>query len=122
MRNQSKGRGISFFEAGNFYPDFILWLIEGNKQFISFIDPKGLRYVDGWEDPKIRFYQTIKERQKSLESKSEEVILNSFIISVTPYNDLNWRGDHSKNEFEEHHVLFQEDGIQYIEKMFDIIG
>lgn len=122
LRNQSKGRGISFFEAGNFYPDFILWLIEGNKQFISFIDPKGLRYVDGWEDPKIRFYQTIKERQKSLESKSEEVILNSFIISVTPYNDLNWRGDHSKNEFEEHHVLFQEDGIQYIEKMFDIIG
>lgn len=21
----SKGRGVGFFEAGNFYPDFILW-------------------------------------------------------------------------------------------------
>ena len=24
-------RGIGFFEAGNFYPDFILWLLVGKK-------------------------------------------------------------------------------------------
>ena len=27
LRNMSRGRGIGFFEAGNFYPDFILWLV-----------------------------------------------------------------------------------------------
>ena len=27
LRNLSKGRGVGFFEAGNFHPDFILWLI-----------------------------------------------------------------------------------------------
>src|SRR5690606_32243511 len=26
LRNLSKGKGIGFFEAGNFHPDFILWL------------------------------------------------------------------------------------------------
>lgn len=27
LRNQSKGKGIGFFEAGGFYPDFILWIL-----------------------------------------------------------------------------------------------
>lgn len=27
LRNLSKGRGVGFFEAGNFHPDFILWLL-----------------------------------------------------------------------------------------------
>ena len=29
LSNLSKGRGIGFFEAGNFYPDFILWQVHG---------------------------------------------------------------------------------------------
>src|SRR5208337_2785769 len=47
LRNMSRGRGIGFFEAGNFYPDFILWLLAGGKQYINFIDPKGLRNLKG---------------------------------------------------------------------------
>ena len=47
LRNLSKGRGIGFFEAGNFYPDFILWLVIGGKQYVSFVDPKGLRNLEG---------------------------------------------------------------------------
>jgi hypothetical protein len=31
LRNQSRGRGVGFFEAGNFYPDFILWLVDGKR-------------------------------------------------------------------------------------------
>ena len=27
LRNLSKGRGVGFFEAGNFHPDFIVWLL-----------------------------------------------------------------------------------------------
>jgi hypothetical protein len=41
LRNLSRGRGIGFFEAGNFYPDFILWLLVDGKQYVNFIDPKG---------------------------------------------------------------------------------
>lgn len=43
LRNLSKGRGVGFFEAGNFHPDFILWLLIGNQQHVIFVDPKGIR-------------------------------------------------------------------------------
>ncbi|HRF40643.1 MAG TPA: hypothetical protein PK198_17745, partial [Saprospiraceae bacterium] len=46
LRNMSRS-GVGFFDAGNFYPDFILWLIEGERQYVAFIDPKGLRQVEG---------------------------------------------------------------------------
>ena len=52
----SRGKGIGFFEAGNFYPDFILWLLIGEHQYVTFIDPKGIVHLEGGDDPKIRFY------------------------------------------------------------------
>ena len=61
LRNMSRGRGIGFFEAGNFYPDFIVWMLAGKKEYVSFVDPKGIRNLEGPNDPKIRFYRTIKE-------------------------------------------------------------
>ena len=61
LRNMSRGRGIGFFEAGNFYSDFILWLVEVDRQLVTFIDPKGIRNLAGLSDPKVAFYQTIKE-------------------------------------------------------------
>ena len=42
LRNESR-KGIGFFEASGFYPDFILWVNEGQKQRVVFIDPKGIR-------------------------------------------------------------------------------
>lgn len=86
LRNMSKGRGIGFFEAGNFYPDFILWLLTGKTQFVTFVDPKGIRNLEGPDDPKIRFYKTIKEIETRFADPS--VTLNSFIISNTPYKDV----------------------------------
>ena len=65
LRNLSKGRGVGFFEAENFHPDFILWLIVADRQFISFIDPKGIRNL-GFSDPKIQFFQTIKDIERRL--------------------------------------------------------
>ncbi|MCV4607674.1 hypothetical protein OFB74_32735, partial [Escherichia coli] len=82
----SRGRGIGFFEAGNFYPDFILWLLINGKQYVNFIDPKGLRNLDGPEDPKIEFHSTIKQLQSRL--KDQDVILNSFIISSTSFENI----------------------------------
>ncbi len=58
-----QGKGVGFFEAGNFHPDFILWLLVGNTQHIIFVDPKGIRQV-GVTDPKVQFYNTIKEIEK----------------------------------------------------------
>jgi len=119
LRNQSKGRGIGFFEAGNFYPDFILWLLADNRQYVNFIDPKGLRNIDGLTDPKIVFHRTIKELEVRL--TDPEVILNSFIISSTPFPEISWWAEGmTKEKFEEHNVLFQrEDKNSYIAKMLN---
>ncbi|WP_457147175.1 DEAD/DEAH box helicase family protein [Mycobacterium sp. URHB0021] len=124
LRNMSRGRGIGFFEAGNFYPDFILWLLDGSgRQFVTFIDPKGLRNLDGPDDPKIRFHITIKEIQQRLGDPA--VILNSFIISNTRVPEVAWWNDGmTKQHFEARNVLFQqEDRASYIEKLLNkIVG
>jgi hypothetical protein len=36
-RNMSRGKGVGFFEAGNSHPDFILWMLVGGKQYVTFI-------------------------------------------------------------------------------------
>jgi len=118
LRNMSKGRGIGFFEAGNFYPDFILWLLVGKKQYVTFVDPKGLRNLDeGLANPKVQFYRKIKEIEARLADPS--VILNSYIVSPTPYQTIPMWGDRiSKAELEKCHVLFQkEDRDIYVERL-----
>jgi hypothetical protein len=117
LRNLSRGRGIGFFEAGNFYPDFILWLLVDGRQFVTFIDPKGLRYLEGPLDPKIRFYRTIKELEQQLGDPA--VVLNSFIVSSTRVPEVAWwGGGMAKKEFEARNVLFQrEDRTTYIERL-----
>jgi superfamily II DNA or RNA helicase len=107
LRNMSKGRGVGFFEAGNFYPDFVLWLLDGEKQYVSFVDPKGILNLAP-NDPKIEFYKTIKNVERQLGDKN--VILNSFIVSVTPYHKVrNTHGAESQEDFASKHILFQED-------------
>jgi len=108
LRNVSK-RGIGFFEAGNFYPDFILWLLVGKKQYVTFVDPKGLRQLDdGASNPKVQFYKTIKDIEARLADPA--VILNSFIVSPTPFENIPMWGDGmSKGDLQKCHVLFQKD-------------
>ena len=31
LRNLSRGKGVGFFEESNFYPDFILWIVDEKK-------------------------------------------------------------------------------------------
>ncbi len=116
LRNMTRGKGIGFFEAGNFYPDFILWLLYPDTQYVTFIDPKGIRNLEGETDPKIDFYRTIKEIERDLGDPG--VVLNSFIIANTPYRNLKaWKL--SKAEIEARNVLLQEDDRStYIEKLF----
>ncbi|HMP80074.1 MAG TPA: hypothetical protein PKD54_11525 [Pirellulaceae bacterium] len=117
LRNMSRGRGLGFFEAGNFHPDFILWLLSESRQYVTFVDPKGIRNLEGLGDPKIQFCRRIKELEARLGDPN--VVLNSFIISNTPYQQVRWwTKELSKDEFTKAHVLFQqEDCATYINHM-----
>jgi len=120
LRNQSK-TGLGFFTEGNFYPDFIMWIKKDEKQYISFIDPKGLVNLNTKDDPKINLSIKIKEIEEKL--NDEDVILNSFIVSVTPYGVIKWVQDTlEQSELEDKNVLFQKDDKDaYVGKMFDKI-
>lgn len=120
LRNQAK-TGVGFFLEGNFYPDFILWIKKNNsKQYVSFIDPKGLRNIKGFSDPKINFCKKIKEIEGLL--KNEHIILNSFIVSNTPREQIKWWGSSEGNEddFQNNHILFQDEN-NYLKDMFSKI-
>ena len=120
LRNQSKGKGVGFFEAENFYPDFIIWIVHDDKQYVSFIDPKGLTRVHGFDDPKIRFHRTIKDIENRLGDPN--IVLNSFIISNTFRREIAWwsKGSTKEQDFSNKHVLFQkEDKTTYISELIE---
>ncbi len=106
LRNLSRGRGVGFFEAGNFHPDFILWLIDGASQRVIFVDPKGVRNV-GASDPKIQFHKTIKEIEQRLGDPN--VCLDSFIVSNTASATMRMLWGMTKPQMEQSHILFQEE-------------
>ncbi|MBT2999691.1 MAG: DEAD/DEAH box helicase family protein [Candidatus Thiodiazotropha sp. (ex Ctena orbiculata)] len=115
LRNMSKGRGVGFFEAGNFHPDFIVWLLVDGQQYITFVDPKGIRNL-GLTDPKIQFYETIKEIETRL--GDPKVTLNSFVISNTPSHVMKLLWGVEKDDMESMHILFQEeDKDSYVEAL-----
>ncbi len=117
LRNLSRGKGVGFFEAGNFHPDFILWMLLGDKQYVTFIEPHGLMH-EGLGSEKILFHKRIKDVEKRM--NDPKVILNSFILSDTKYPRLKW--GKTQEELEDMHVLFmedlKEDNESYIDKLF----
>jgi hypothetical protein len=106
LRNQSRGRGVGFFEAGNFYPDFILWRLDGATQRITFVDPKGVRNVP-WGDPKLGFGATIKDIEQRLTDPA--VKLASVIVSNTPRGDAMQQWGKSAEEIAQQGIVFQSD-------------
>jgi hypothetical protein len=117
LRNLSKGRGVGFFEAGNFHPDFILWLLIGGQQRVLFVDPKGIRNL-GATDPKIRFHETVKEIEQRLGDPN--VRLDSFIVSNTPSHTMTRQWNMPKAEMSTRHILFQqEDQDTYVRTMLE---
>lgn len=115
LRNLSKGRGVGFFEAGNFHPDFIVWLVADGQEYISFVDPKGIRNISA-KDPKIKFYSTIKDIERRLGDRA--VTLNSFVISNTPSHEMRMLWGVDKTQMLAWNVLFQrEDADNYIEML-----
>lgn len=121
LRNKSKV-GMGFFEAGNFYPDYILWIDTDDKQYISFIDPKGLMHIMP-DDPKIKFYEKIKDLEVRLAPSAgdKQIVLNSFIMSSTRGANLReWWGMKKPSEHEAMNVYTLDDA-KCIEKMIQKI-
>lgn len=127
LRNKSK-QGIGFFDAHGFYPDFLVWLVVGSKQYITFVDPKGIRQLRSFSDPKIQLAKVIREEIEPRLNDSD-VVLNSFIISNTSIREVShWTGFDDKtllNEkdlklFNDNHVYFQyEQSETYVKDMLD---
>ncbi|EEJ7902158.1 type III restriction endonuclease subunit R [Salmonella enterica] len=118
LRNaDSKAKGLGFATAGNFYPDFLLWLVddESGKQWLSLIDPKGIRNLN-LDDAKFGLYKEIKELEKKL--SDDKLSLSAFIVSETRFVDL-INVSEPKDKIEERNILFLEDtGSIYLEKLF----
>lgn len=118
LRNaDSKAKGLGFATAGNFYPDFLLWLVddESGKQWLSLIDPKGIRNLN-LDDAKFGLYKEIKELEKKF--SDDKLILSAFIVSETRFVDL-INVSEPKDKIEARNVLFLEDtGSIYLEKLF----
>jgi len=121
MRNASNRlKGIGFAQAGNFYPDFLLWFVDKktNRQYLTFIDPKGLRQVP-FESPKLNFATEVKELQKSInQDRSDKIVLNSVILSDTPLAELSTLQSHSLEEYASKNVFFLE-SHNYMLELFD---
>lgn len=126
LRNAaSEEKGLGFALAGNFYPDFLLWLVDDatGKQWLSFVDPKGLRQLD-LSDPKLGLYKEIKVLEAKLQAQAKPgdapLVLNAFTLTPTEHKKmLNLASATAKAELENRHVLFMEDGgTVYLQKMF----
>ena len=127
LRNQSRGTGVGFFESSGFYPDFILWIKEGAKQHIVFVEPHGMLHANKYElDDKARLHEKLPQLAKKIAARSQhkDVTLDSYIVSATPYETLKEKyGDESWNtaKFAKNHILFADRNEQYdyIKVIFD---
>ena len=127
LRNLNRGKGIGFFEKRGFYPDFILWIKEGESQRIVFIEPHGMMHAEAYKyDEKARLHERLPSLAKSISGKCsiKNVTLDSFIISATPFDDLHRKyegGAWNRNDFMEAHILFPEinEEYNYIAKLFE---
>lgn len=121
LRNaDTKSKGLGFALAGNFYPDFLLWLVDDatGEQWLNFIDPKGLRQMN-LNDPKLGLYKEVKVLQGKLGDPN--LTLNAFIVSATQFASL-LNVSCEQADLEERNVLFMPDGGQvYLKKMFERI-
>ena len=121
LRNASnKSKGLGFALAGNFYPDFLLWLVDNQtgKQWLSLIDPKGIRNMD-LDHAKFGLHDELQKLASEL--KIETPILSAFILSITKQADLINASHISTQELTDKHILFIDNNQVYLKQMFNMI-
>jgi hypothetical protein len=119
LRNLSRGQGVGFFEERLFYPDFILWVLDSASQRIVLIEPHGMIHVKAYvHDDKARLHERLPELAAEIgrRSRRKNVLLDAYIISATPYDDLYQRyddGSWDRTKFADAHILFLERNKEY---------
>lgn len=119
LRNLSRGKGIGFFKTQGFYPDFILWIRDGEAQRIVFIEPHGMLRAGAYMyDDRARLHESLPELARAMGTRTglKNVALDSYIVSATPYEDLRTKyddGKWDKRRFADVHILFPERNAQY---------
>jgi len=130
LRNQSRGHGMGFAMSNGkrFFPDFVLWILDGDHRHVVFVDPKGLVHSGSVKgNPKTTFcHEGISEVEKQVRDANgdPEFSLHAYIISVSDFSDIaeNQELD-DLDEFNDHHVYFQKDQHDYVEKILrDVLG
>ena len=109
-------RGVGFFDDEQYYPDFILWIKEGKKQRMVFVDPKGILHMGRYHH-KIQLHKTIKSIEQNLSTPRRPLTLDSYIISSTPFSELKAKGEwQTQAEAEANNILFFENP-NYLQKI-----
>ena len=115
LRNQSRGKGIGFYENEGFFPDFILWILDGVKQRIVFIEPHGMVHEDINEaNNKLILFRRLQRLS------FQHVQMDAFVISRTSLSDLiDLHPSEDRDSFaEKWHILFRTDDPNYLDPIF----
>ena len=110
LRNQSRGKGVGFYQNEGFYPDFILWILDNQKQRIVFTEPHGMVHeaINNYND-KIFLYKRLRELSAKRHFQDKSVHMDSYIISTTDFPTLRRKyPDKNKQDFEALHILFRD--------------
>lgn len=84
IRNETRGRGVSFFDDFGYFPDFIAWLKDDTGQHVLFLDPKGLGRFGGRERRKVRLHRGIAEVERQVRRTDPRLRLHAYVLSTTP--------------------------------------
>ncbi len=106
IRNLTRGRGVSFFDDFGYYPDFIVWLKDDEKQHILFLDPKGLSRFGQRERKKVQLHHEIAEIEEQVRENDPDLYLRAYILSVTRAPQI---GDEGRSASE-----WKTDGVYFL--------
>ena len=109
LRNQSRGKGIGFYQNEGFFPDFILWIRVDQNQRIIFIEPHGMVHeaINNYND-KISLYKRLRELSEKQHFRDGGVYMDSYIISTTDFPTLRRKYGKDIQHFEALHILFRD--------------
>jgi hypothetical protein len=120
LRNLARGKGVGFFESAGFYPDFILWVKEGEAQRIIFIEPHGMVHETvPQRNEKVGLHKKLQADAAPALKNLKHITLDAFVVSTTPYDKLRekWVRDDgtpwSREDCAKEHVLFPDRSPDY---------
>ncbi len=121
LRNQSRGKGIGFYQNQGFYPDFILWILDGVKQRIVFIEPHGMVHdpINEHND-KITLFKRLRDLSHE-RFRGEHVQMDAFMISRTSLSTVRQKNPNENKETlaQNWHILFRDPlNLDYLSPIF----